>query len=301
MQPTRRDFLKTGAVTAVCGSALLQSTELFAKSLSLPLGLQLYSVRDLLPKDYQGTLNAVATVGFKEVESAGYYGHSAVDVKQAISNAKLKLVSAHHSMGDLTKGLDSIIAFEKELGVSHIICSSPSIKDPSRLKNMKPEERAHAFTLEDWHWNADQLNLFSEKVTAAGMKFGYHNHYTEFRATDGVVPYEELMRLTDPAKVTMEMDCGWVVVGGGDPIALLHKYPTRITMLHVKDFKAKGTAAEPVVAELGNGSIDYQPIFEAAAQAGHLTHVFAEQEAFTVPPMESLGIDARYLRKLGLG
>jgi len=265
--------------------------------------LQLYSVRDLLPKDYQGTLKKLGELGYREVESAGYFNHSAAEVKQAMDSARLKLVSAHYSLDSLHKQLDEILAFSKEVGVGHIVCSSPSIKDPSRLKAMKPQERTHAFTLEDWHWNAEQLNALGEKVHAAGLKFGYHNHFTEFHVTDGVVPYAELMRLTDPAKVTMEMDCGWVVVGGGDPVEYLRKYPSRITMLHVKDFKHKDASAagEPVIAELGQGSIDYRPVFEEAAKVGHLTHVFAEQEAFTVPPMESLKIDADYLRKLGLG
>jgi sugar phosphate isomerase/epimerase len=245
----------------------------------------------------------VGGLGFREVESAGYFNHSAAEVKQAMEHAKLKLVSAHYPMDSLHKQLDEILAFNKQLGVGHIVCSSPRLKDPSRLTKMKPTEREHAFTLEDWRWNAEQLNTLGEKVSAAGFKLGYHNHFTEFHLTDGVVPYDELMRLTDPAKVTMEMDCGWVVVGGGDPVAYLRKYPTRISMLHVKDFKRKDAskpAGEPVVEELGRGSIDYAPIFEEAAKAGHLSHIFAEQEAFNVPPKESLKIDADYLRKLGI-
>lgn len=304
MKPSRRDFIKTGSAAVVCGSVLMQSRELRAKTINLPLGLQLYSVRDLLPKDYQGTLKAVGSLGFREVESAGYFNHSASEVKQAMDNARLKLVSAHYPMDSLHKELDQIFTFNKEMGVGHIICSSPRLKDPSRYKTMKPADRDHAFTLEDWRWNAEQLNVLGEKATAAGLKFGYHNHFTEFYVTDGVVPYDELMRLTDPSKVTMEMDCGWVVVGGGNPVEFLRKYPNRITMLHVKDFKSKDASAspksEPVVAELGRGSIDYRPIFEEAAKSGHLKHIFAEQEAFTVPPMESLKIDADYLRKLGL-
>jgi sugar phosphate isomerase/epimerase len=304
VKPSRRDFIKAGSAAVVCGTALMQSRESAAQTINLPLGLQLYSVRDLLPKDYQGTLNQVGALGFREVESAGYFNHSASEVKQAMDTAKLKLVSAHYPMDSLNKNLDEILAFSKAVGVGHIICSSPRLKDPSRYKTMKPEEREHAFTLDDWRWNAEQLNTLGEKATAAGFKFGYHNHFTEFHVTDGVVPYDELMRLTDPAKVTMEMDCGWVVVGGGDPVSFLRKYPNRITMLHVKDFKRKEASAslakEPVVEELGRGSIDYGPIFAEAAKAGKLIHIFAEQEAFNVPPMESLKIDADYLRKLGL-
>jgi sugar phosphate isomerase/epimerase len=168
---------------------------------------------------------------------------------------------------------------------------------------MSPGDRSNAFTLEDWRWSADQFNAIGEKVNAAGIRFGYHNHTMEFHEVDGVMPYDELMRLTDPAKVTMEMDCGWVVVGGGNPVEYLLKYPTRITMLHVKDFKmgkAPGSISNPPPAtELGRGTIDYRPIFREAVKAGHVTHCFVEQEEFDVPPMESLKIDADYMRKLG--
>jgi sugar phosphate isomerase/epimerase len=118
------------------------------------------------------------------------------------------------------------------------------------------------------------------------------------------VPYDELLRLTDPAHVTMEMDCGWVTVGGANPIDYLRKYPTRISMLHVKDFK--GITADssitnvPTIVELGQGSIDYRPIFEEAAKAGVVKHCFVEQEGYNVPPMEGLKIDADYMHKLGI-
>lgn len=305
MKHSRRDFVKTSSASLIYGSMLFHGRDLYAKTLNLPLALQLYSVRQLLPTDYAGTLKEVGALGYREVESAGYYNHSAAEVKQAMSSANLKLVSAHHSSDDLRQKLDQILAFSHELGVGHIICASPGFKDPSRLKNMKPEDRRHAFTLDDWRWNADQFNMIGEKVNAAGLKFGYHNHAMEFHEINGVVPYVELLRLTDPSKVTMEMDCGWVIVGGGNPVEYLRNYPTRISMLHVKDFKRQDTLApnsdRPEIAELGQGSIDYRPIFEEAAKSGNVKHCFVEQEAFTVPPMQSLKIDAEYMRKLGVG
>jgi sugar phosphate isomerase/epimerase len=206
-----------------------------------------------------------------------------------MADANLKLVSAHHSSADLHKDFDNLLAFDKEVGVSYIICASPTPKNPGG---------SHTLTLDDWRWNADQLNVFGEKVIAAGMRFGYHNHFTEFHETEGVIPYNELLRLTDPAKVTFEMDCGWVVVGGGNPIDYLNKYPTRISMLHIKDFKPNATP--PVPAELGTGHIDYAPIFAAAAKTGHIQHCFVEQEGFNMPPMQSLKVDADYMRKLGV-
>ncbi len=302
LKQSRRDFLKTGSASLIYGSALLQGATAFAKTLKVPLGLQLYSVREQLPKDYDGTLKQIAAIGYREVESAGYYGHSPADVKAAMNAAGLKLVSAHYSSDDLHKSLDEIIAFSKAVGNSHIICSFPGFKDPARVSGLKGEARLHAFTLEDWRWNAEQFNIFGEKTRAAGIQFGYHNHFLEFTKAEGVTPLDEIIRLTDPAKVTFEMDCGWVVVGGGDPVSYLKKYPTRITMLHVKDFKNPSAppGTDRQVAELGQGSIDYAPIFKQAALAGHIHHIFVEQEAFDMPPMESLKVDADYMRKLGV-
>ncbi len=276
------------------------STSSYAAQLRLPLGLQLYSVRDLLPKDYAGTLKELGVLGYKDVEAAGYYGHSAAEVKQAIADAGLNLVSAHHSSVDLHKSLDQIIAFSHELGLSYIICSYPG-KTPANEHNQD-------FNMDDWKWNADEFNKIGEKVAAAGMKFGYHNHTVEFSPTNGVIPFVELMRLTNPAHVTVEMDCGWVIVGGGNPVELLRTYGHRISMLHVKDFilpagfvrgGGKPATEEPKVQELGHGQVDYAPILAAAAATGHIKHCFVEQEAFNVPWKESLKIDADYMHKLG--
>ncbi len=180
--------------------------------------------------------------GIKDVEAAGYFGHTPQQVKQAMQAAGLNLVSAHYSLPDLNRDLEQTIAFNKELGVSHIICSFPGIKDPSRLKDKRFSTIVQSFTMEDYRWNADQFNQIGAKVKAAGMRFGYHNHTMEFGKQDGVIPFDEMIRLTDPSLVTFEMDCGWVTVGGGDPAHYLREYPKRISMLHIKDFKRTDTA-----------------------------------------------------------
>ena len=231
----------------------------------------------------------MAALGYKEVEAAGFYKHPADEVKKDMQAAGLRCVSGHYPSGELHARLDEIVAFHKVLGAEYVICSSPGHRDPAAKG---------ALTIEDWRWNADDFNMMGKKVKAAGMKFGYHNHVAEFEKLDGVVPYDELLRLTDPALVTMELDCGWVVVGGGDPVAYLKKYATRISMLHVKDFKPKEAGEEhPKAAELGQGTIDYRPIF-AAADKGQIKHYFVEQEAFNLGPMESLKVDADYMKAL---
>jgi sugar phosphate isomerase/epimerase len=297
---TRRNFLHSAA-TLVCGSAFLRCDRLMASPLGLPIGLQLYSIREMLAKDYEGTLKQVAALGYQEVEAAGFFDHTAPQVKNAMQAAGLRCVSAHYSFANLSKDFDKIVEFNNALGAHYIICSFPGFKDPSRVKDMSFPKQVESFTMDDYRWNADQFNRFGEKVKAAGIKFGYHNHTMEFSRKDGVVPFDELLRLTDPELVTIEMDCGWVVVGGADPVDYLRRYPSRISMLHVKDFKHSdkpaSVTAPPPAAQLGQGILDYRPVFEAARKA-KIAHYFVEQEGYDIPPMEALKIDANYMKKL---
>ena len=298
---SRRKFLKTASASAAFVAACADAPWLLANALGLPLGLQLYSVRDLLPKDYEGTLDQLSAIGYREVEAAGFFGRSASEVKHAMEQAGLHCVSAHYSYADLAPHLDEVIQFGSTLGLEYIICASAGLPDGSPAKSADPRLTREAMTLNDWRWNAEQFNRMGERVNAAGIKFGYHNHTAEFRALNGVVIYDELLRLTDPAKVTMEMDCGWVIVGGKNPVDYLKRYPTRISMLHVKDFKLSGAPGSdtdpPPSAELGRGSIDYRPIFTAASKA-NIKHAFIEQEQYDMPPMEALKIDAEYWKAL---
>lgn len=295
---SRRSFLKAASASAVCAALWNRVPRLMANPLGLPLGLQLYSVRDILPKDYEGTLRQLAALGYREVEAAGFFGRSPGQVKQAMDRAGLHCVSAHYPLKDLLPKVDETIRFGKDLGLEYIVCAAPMLKDPSRVKNPSSREARESMTLEDWRWNADQFNRIGERVHSAGMRFAYHNHTPEFRQENGVVFYDELMRLTDPEKVAMELDCGWAAVAGMNPADLLTRYPTRITMLHVKEFKLTGVAspsAPPPSTEMGHGTIDYRPIFEAAKKAS-IEHAFVEQEEFDMPAMEALKVDADYMR-----
>jgi sugar phosphate isomerase/epimerase len=295
---SRRTFLKTAS--AACVAVWSNAPRLMANPLGLPIGLQLYSVRDLLPKDYEGTLRQLGALGYREVEAAGFFGRSPSEVKQAMDRAGLHCVSAHYPLKDLLPKVDEVIQFGKDLGLKYIVCASPWLKDPSRVKDPGSREAREAMTLDDWRWNAEQFNRIGERVHAAGMRFAYHNHTPEFRAEKGVVFYDELLRTTDPAKVTMELDCGWAVVAGKSPADYLTRYPQRFSMLHVKDFKmtAAVTPSEPPPStELGRGTIDYRPIFQAAKKTS-IEHAFVEQEEFDMPAMEALKIDADYMRAL---
>jgi len=273
----RRRFLALSAAT-------LAATRLArAYPLGLPLGVQLYSVRLALPKDYLGTLKQLGALGYQEVEAAGFYDHPVEEVKAAMQTAGLKCVSAHYPLGQLQPQLDSILTYAKALGLQYIVCSSSRHKDPTAKGPM---------TLDDWKWAADQFNQIGAKVQEAGMSFAYHNHTPEFTAIDGTLPWELLAANTDPAKVNFEMDCGWVIVAGQNPIPFLKKYPTRLVMLHVKDFKDN----KPPSVPLGTGSIDYTPIF-AAAKGASIKHCFVEQEESVGPMIDALAIDAKYMQQ----
>jgi sugar phosphate isomerase/epimerase len=273
---SRRRFIALSAGT------LAATTLAKAYPLGLPLGMQLYSVRTMLPNDFAGTLKQVGALGYKEVEAAGFYDHSVQEVKAAMQAAGLSCVSAHYPLGALKAKLDDTIAYGKSLGLQYVVCSSPMHQQPGA-------GRAE-LTLDDWRWNADQFNQIGEKVKAAGMKFAYHNHVAEFTAIDGTLPWEVLEKNTDPAKVNFEMDCGWVIVAGQNPIPFLKKYGKRIVMLHVKDFKGN----KPPSVPLGTGDIDYKPIF-AAAKHARIRHVFVEQEESVGPMLDALAIDAKYM------
>ncbi|MFY9748575.1 MAG: TIM barrel protein [Acidobacteriaceae bacterium] len=292
---SRRDFVKGAAASA----ALLRTGSAWANPLGLPLALQLYSVREFLPKDYDGTLRQLGAMGYRECEAAGFYGHSAADVKRAMAQAGLRCVSAHYTL-QILQSLDEILKFAGELGMEYIICSSPMVRDPSRAKGLSWVAGLEGMTAGDWKWNADELNRIGARVRAAGMQFGYHNHYIEFHEHDGFLPYDVLLQETDAKLVTMEMDCGWVVIGGHKPEEYLTRYPDRYSMLHIKEFKLEGwkPGVEPVSTEMGRGSIDYASIFVAAKKV-RIRHIFVEQEAFPdMPAMEALKTDADWLRSV---
>jgi sugar phosphate isomerase/epimerase len=281
---SRRSFIKsTGAVAAV---ACIGANRLSAAPLNLPVGLQLYSVRNLLPKDFQGTLNQLGAAGYKEVEAAGYFDKTAADFGNALQKAGLKCISTHHALAQLKAQFNQLIEYGQALGLQYIICSWAGVhRDPSRTGELN---------LDDWHYVADQFNAIGAKVKAAGMTFGYHNHTVEFGKENGIVFFDELLKRTDPNLVHFEMDCGWVVAGGHNPVEYLSKFPERFPLLHVKDLvKLPDGKWRNVV--MGKGSIDYKPIFKAATG---LKHYFIEQEEFEGDPMTELREDVNYMKKL---
>lgn len=280
---TRRSFLKTAGAVVACTAA----PHLDAANRKVAVGLQLYSVRDQLAKDFTGTLAAVHSAGYRVVEAAGFYGRSAAEFRQAMDTAGLRCVSTHHALNVLQAELGKWIDYAHALGLEYIVCSSSGgVHRNSATKGPQ--------TLDDWRWIAEEFNRIGARVKASGMTFGVHNHTPELATIDGVLVYDELLRLTDPAAVVFEMDCGWVYAGGHNPVDYLSKAPARFPLLHIKDIvrKGDGKVGFPV---LGKGEIDYQPILRAASG---LKYYFVEQEHFDFEPFEELRQDAEYMRKL---
>src|ERR1700739_1733810 len=283
---SRRSFLKASG--AMAAAACVGGERLMGAPLRFPVVLQLYSVRNLLPKDFEGTLHQLAAAGYKEVEAAGYFDKTAADFGDALQKAGLKCVSTHHQLVQLKTQFDQLIEYGQALGLEYIICSWAGVhRDPTRKGDLN---------LDDWRYVADQFNAIGAKVKAAGMTFAYHNHTVEFGTENGVVFYDELLKRTDPSVVKFEMDCGWVVAGGHNPVDYLSKFPERFPLLHVKDLVKQADGKWRNVV-MGKGTIDYKPIFRAATG---LKYYFIEQEEFEGDPMTELREDADFMKKLDM-
>ncbi len=282
---SRRNFLKAGGAVAVAACA--GAERLAAKTLHMPVGLQLYSVRDQLSKDFDGTLRKLKPAGYTVVEAAGYYDRTAPEFRQSMDKAGLRCISTHHALDVMRAQLDELIEYGHQLGLEYIVSPSASHRDPAAKGPL---------TMDDWRFTAGELNRVGEKVKAAGMTFGYHNHTTEFGSEGGVVFYDELLRLTDPRLVVFEMDCGWVYAAGCNPVEYLSKSPERFPLLHIKDIvkEPDGKFHSP---PLGRGNVNNRAILRAATG---LKQYFIEQEDYDMEPFEELRLEAEYMRKLKL-
>jgi sugar phosphate isomerase/epimerase len=272
------------------------------RSHGLPVGIQLYMVNADLTKDPAGTLKKIADIGYSEVETAGLGKLSAAQFRDLLRDAGLRAPSAHLGFG--TEDTGKLLDDAKTLGVEYVVSSMLPPKDegmPAFFMSL------NSLSADDFRRIAAKANEIGQRAKAAGMQYAYHNHNFEFRDLgDGKTGYDVLIEETDASVVKFETDCGWMKVGGKDPVEYLKRYGNRIAMLHAKDFKnitkpvtALFSQDRPIPTELGRGSIDYKPIFEAGLKAG-VKHIFVEQEPpfKEVSAMEAAEIDYRYLKSL---
>ncbi|MEJ2257297.1 MAG: sugar phosphate isomerase/epimerase [Woeseiaceae bacterium] len=226
-----------------------------------PLGVQLYSVRDLMAQDVAATLDLVASIGFAEVEFAGYFDHTPAEMRRMLNAAGLKAPAAHIAKNRFRDEIDRVIEEAIEVGHGYVI-----------VPWLSEEERS----LGDYRRHAEDFNRYGEACAAAGIQFAYHNHAFEFDETDGEIPYDVLLAETDPALVQMELDLAWARAGNADTLAYLTAWPGRFPMFHLKDLRAGEEA------DIGTGEVDFDTILAHAGIAG-LKHGFVERDNATEP------------------
>jgi len=287
---SRRRFVQVGAAVMCTRLARTQPARL--PLVQVPIGLQLYSVGDDLQKDVPGTLQQIRALGYERVEMAGFAGLTAKVFRTQLDQARLVCPSTHLPVGNHELG--PLFEDAHVVGARYVVSSALFSKSGDQ-------------TLDDYRTMADRLNDLGRKAKAAGLQYAYHNHNFEFRKLDGDrIGYDVLLKHTDPELVAFELDCGWIVAAGFNPIEYFRHYPGRYRMLHVKDFVATTGPStslakdeRPQGTELGRGHINYKPILLAAAEAGiHDYYVEQEPPFLDMPALAAIKVDYQYLRTL---
>lgn len=246
----------------------------------IPIGLQLYSVREDCTRDLPGTLDAVARMGYVAVEFAGYYGRTAPELRKMLDDRGLKCCGTHTGfntiMGD---ELPRTIEFNQTLGNRFLVV--PGL----------PEERRNSRAA--WRETAQMMNQAAERAAPAGMKVGYHNHGVEFQPMDGELPWDTFFSTAKP-EVVMQLDFGNALHGGGNPIPYVERYPGRATTVHLKEYSATNNKAL-----IGEGDVDWQRLFNLCETVGGTEWYIVEQESYAYPPIECVDKCLQNLRKMG--
>ena len=288
----RREFVE-GAATVTAATLLTSLVGTAAREHKIEtLGVQLFTVRDQMKADFDGTLAKVAAIGYKEVEFAGYFGRTPQQVRTALANDGLTSPSCHVDYDVLGEQWPATIESSKIIGQDYIVC--PWI--PEELRK----------TLDDWKRACDTFNRTGEASKKAGIQFAYHNHWFEFLSVDGQRPYDIILAHCDPKLVKMELDLCWIFVGNGDPLKYFNEYPGRFPLVHVKDIKKLPavTQAEAqyydstlqYMAEVGSGIIDWKKIFALSEEAG-IKHYIVEHDK-PKKPFASINTSYEYLSNL---
>jgi len=245
----RRSFLKT---TAMTGAALsLGINRSLKASAELPIGIQLYTVREKSSQDFQGTLTKVAEIGYKYFEFAGYGGMEAGELNQFLGELGVQVCGTHEGYDNFLKDADKVIEFNQGIGSPYIIV--PYMPQHVQQGGVNAVERF-----------ADNLNKFGYKAQQAGMQLCYHNHSFEFKKIDGErTIWDVLFSTADAGMVKAEMDVAWVYAADIDPVQLMDTWGDRVKLLHMKDLDESGT-----LAPVGEGVIDMPAVVEKAEQIG---------------------------------
>lgn len=273
---SRRKFLETGALGL--GSFMIASgfpslkPSNGSRAVRMPVGFQVWPVKEKLIKDFPGTLKMIAEMGYESVEmcsppgyeSSGFgplMKYKAKEMKKIINDAGLKWPSSHYGMDELRQHLDERILFAKESGQSQMILSSFGL----------PKEA----TLSDWLRAADELNIMGAKSKKSGIQMGYHNHHMEFEKLGDSLIYDALLNQFDPEMIKMQFQVA-VISLGYKASAYFTKYPGRFISAHLADWSPSEKKNVPI----GNGIVDWKELFETA-KTGGVKNIFVEMDIDT--------------------
>lgn len=246
------------------------------------IGIQLYSVRRELARDFEGTLASLASIGYKEVEFAGYFDRRPEDVKAILARHGLRAPSSHATIDTLRKEWAPTLEAANIIGHRYVVI--PWIPEESRR------------TVDDLKRQAAEFDRLGEQAKRAGVRLAYHNHDFEFVPVEGRIPYDLLLAETDPANVVFELDLMWITKGGKDPLHYFTQYPGRFELVHVKDSTG---GPEYRHVDVGRGTVNFRRILARRRQAG-IRHYFVEHDD-PADPLAFARASYSYLKRLNLG
>jgi sugar phosphate isomerase/epimerase len=281
MKLSRRNVLKLGAGGAILWTAGVRPASLRAEyAEKIPIGLQLFSVRDVIGKDMAGTLQAVADMGYQGVEFAGYYNRKAEDLRQMLGRAGLKCCGTHIELKTLLgDAFKETVEFHQTVGMKNIA-----------IHGLPPEHLVSLATILD---AAKLLTEISEKLEAVGIRFSYHTQARDVKRVEGQIPIQAVFAHAGP-KLHMQVDTGNCMEGGADPIGLLKKFPGRSLSVHLSEHDG------PQHAVIGEGDVKWKDVFDVCEAAGnHIEWYVVEQVTFRDSPLESARRCLENLRKMG--
>ena len=312
----RRNFIQTGAFTTagLLLSRYANANLFLAKEKFPPPGLQLYTLGNLMVTDPKGTLQKLAAIGYKEIESASsqkgvFYGFKPKEFSAMVKDNGMVWRSAHVSGAPIS--IDQIMKMAKTAEDSaRIQKMAAGFKNMPKQPNLREDYQQLADdaaeggigylvcafipvgTMDEIKMAVDTFNKAGEACKKVGVQFAYHNHTTEFDDVEGHRPFDYILANTDKNLVKMELDLCWATKAKQDPVALFKMHPGRFPLWHVKDLNK--TTQGP--AEVGTGIIDFKPIFENAKESG-MKYYFVEQDG-APSPIQNVTNSYNYLNKL---
>lgn len=307
----RRTVLNGMGAPGIAGTA---EAEPFFTRIGMPIGLQLYALGDEIRADLGAAFASVAAMGYGEVELPSLLGSSAAELKRLADAAGVKIASLHVLAQPFTPAdtltfeaqPDAIAQVAQALGVHDLVIPFPLLPADFALGAGEdyPAAINRAFAavgLDHWRGCAERFNIIGTEMQRHGLNLSYHNHNLEFAPVEGTTAFELLMQETGPELVKVQLDVGWVVTAGHDPVTILQALAGRVQSLHVKDVAAdnqQGYYFGSSSTDVGSGTIDWTQVLPAAVAAG-AEHYFVEQEApFAIPRAEAAARSAAYLKTL---